>query len=152
MASTMTMGIQVATGRPCISSTKSLFGPNIKELVSGCKIPMRNISSVGPLCHRIASTFVKHDKFVTRAIATEAEPILAPALSIDLRGLHNSLVMKVFQFYLFFCNLNGSQITTGKKAFIAGVADNNGYGWAIAKSLAAAGAEILLGTWVPVSF
>ncbi|KMZ61785.1 Enoyl-ACP Reductase [Zostera marina] len=122
MASTMTMGIQVATGRPCISSTKSLFGPNIKELVSGCKIPMRNISSVGPLCHRIASTFVKHDKFVTRAIATEAEPILAPALSIDLRG---------------------------KKAFIAGVADNNGYGWAIAKSLAAAGAEILLGTWVP---
>ncbi|KAI5408743.1 hypothetical protein KIW84_054542, partial [Lathyrus oleraceus] len=30
-----------------------------------------------------------------------------------------------------------------------GVADDNGYGWAIAKSLAAAGAEILLGTWVP---
>lgn len=40
----------------------------------------------------------------------------------------------------------------GKRAFIAGVADDNGYGWAIAKSLAAAGAEILLGTWVPVSF
>lgn len=39
----------------------------------------------------------------------------------------------------------------GKRAFIAGVADDNGYGWAIAKSLAAAGAEILLGTWVPVS-
>lgn len=38
----------------------------------------------------------------------------------------------------------------GKRAFIAGVADDNGYGWAIAKSLAAAGAEILLGTWVPV--
>lgn len=40
---------------------------------------------------------------------------------------------------------------TGKRAFIAGVADDNGYGWAIAKSLAAAGAEILVGTWVPVS-
>lgn len=39
----------------------------------------------------------------------------------------------------------------GKRAFIAGVADDNGYGWAIAKSLAAAGAEILVGTWVPVS-
>lgn len=38
----------------------------------------------------------------------------------------------------------------GKRAFIAGVADDNGYGWAIAKALAAAGAEILLGTWVPV--
>lgn len=38
----------------------------------------------------------------------------------------------------------------GKRAFIAGIADDNGYGWAIAKSLAAAGAEILIGTWVPV--
>lgn len=38
----------------------------------------------------------------------------------------------------------------GKRAFIAGVSDDNGYGWAIAKSLAAAGAEILVGTWVPV--
>ncbi|CAD6215406.1 unnamed protein product [Miscanthus lutarioriparius] len=38
---------------------------------------------------------------------------------------------------------------TGKRAFIAGVADDNGYGWAIAKVLAAAGAEILVGTWVP---
>lgn len=37
----------------------------------------------------------------------------------------------------------------GKRAFIAGVADDQGYGWAIAKSLAAAGAEIIVGTWVP---
>lgn len=42
-------------------------------------------------------------------------------------------------------------LCVGKRAFIAGVADDNGYGWAIAKSLAAAGAEILVGTWVPVS-
>lgn len=41
-------------------------------------------------------------------------------------------------------------IGAGKRAFIAGIADDNGYGWAIAKSLAAAGAEILVGTWVPV--
>jgi len=45
-----------------------------------------------------------------------------------------------------------SNICIGKRAFIAGVADDNGYGWAIAKSLAAAGAEILVGTWVPVSY
>ncbi|EFJ25882.1 hypothetical protein SELMODRAFT_148643 [Selaginella moellendorffii] len=38
---------------------------------------------------------------------------------------------------------------TGKRAFIAGVADDQGYGWAIAKTLASAGAEILVGTWVP---
>jgi len=38
---------------------------------------------------------------------------------------------------------------TGKRALIAGVADDQGYGWAIAKYLAAAGAEIIIGTWVP---
>ena len=30
----------------------------------------------------------------------------------------------------------------GKKAFIAGIGDDQGYGWAIAKSLAEAGAEL----------
>lgn len=39
---------------------------------------------------------------------------------------------------------------SGKKAFIAGVGDDQGYGWAIAKALATAGAEILVGTWVPM--
>ncbi len=38
----------------------------------------------------------------------------------------------------------------GKVAFIAGVGDDNGYGWAIAKGLAEAGATILVGTWTPV--
>eukprot|EP00475_Leptophrys_vorax_P044389 TRINITY_DN8878_c0_g1_i1.p1 TRINITY_DN8878_c0_g1~~TRINITY_DN8878_c0_g1_i1.p1 ORF type:complete len:440 (-),score=32.98 TRINITY_DN8878_c0_g1_i1:854-2014(-) len=37
----------------------------------------------------------------------------------------------------------------GKRAFIAGVADDQGFGWAIAKHLAEAGAEVLVGTWVP---
>ena len=36
---------------------------------------------------------------------------------------------------------------TGKVAFIGGVADSNGYGWAIAKALAEAGATITVGTW-----
>jgi hypothetical protein len=35
-------------------------------------------------------------------------------------------------------------------AFIAGVADASGYGWAIAKQLANAGATIVVGTWPPV--
>ncbi|MBS0655892.1 MAG: SDR family oxidoreductase, partial [Verrucomicrobia bacterium] len=38
----------------------------------------------------------------------------------------------------------------GKKAFIAGVGDDNGFGWAIAKALAEAGAQIIVGTWTPV--
>ena len=38
----------------------------------------------------------------------------------------------------------------GKKAFIAGVGDDVGFGWAIAKALAEAGAEIIIGTWTPI--
>src|SRR5262245_30363294 len=38
----------------------------------------------------------------------------------------------------------------GKKAFVAGIGDDQGYGWAIAKALAEAGAEILIGTWTPL--
>jgi enoyl-[acyl-carrier protein] reductase I len=37
----------------------------------------------------------------------------------------------------------------GKRAFVAGVADDGGFGFAIAKALARAGAEITLGTWPP---
>jgi enoyl-[acyl-carrier protein] reductase I len=38
---------------------------------------------------------------------------------------------------------------TGKRAFVAGVADDGGFGFAIAKALAEAGASITLGTWPP---
>lgn len=38
---------------------------------------------------------------------------------------------------------------TGRRAFVAGVADDAGYGFAIAKALAEAGASIVLGTWPP---
>lgn len=37
----------------------------------------------------------------------------------------------------------------GKRALVAGVADDGGFGFAIAKSLAEAGASILVGTWPP---
>ena len=38
---------------------------------------------------------------------------------------------------------------TGKRAFIAGVADDGGFGFAIAKAMAEAGASICVGTWPP---
>ncbi|KAL1511768.1 hypothetical protein AB1Y20_005054 [Prymnesium parvum] len=38
----------------------------------------------------------------------------------------------------------------GKVAFVAGVGDSSGYGWAICKALAAAGATVTVGTWPPV--
>ena len=38
---------------------------------------------------------------------------------------------------------------SGKRAFIAGVADDGGFGFAIAKALAEAGATVCIGTWPP---
>jgi len=38
---------------------------------------------------------------------------------------------------------------TGRRALVAGVADDGGYGFAIAKALAEAGASIVVGTWPP---
>jgi len=38
---------------------------------------------------------------------------------------------------------------TGKRAFIAGVADDGGFGFAIAKAMAEAGASVCVGTWPP---
>jgi len=38
---------------------------------------------------------------------------------------------------------------TGKRAFVAGVADDRGYGWAIVKALHRAGASVCVGTWPP---
>src|SRR5215510_5061761 len=38
---------------------------------------------------------------------------------------------------------------SGKRAFVAGVADDAGFGFAIAKHLAQAGASVCVGTWPP---
>lgn len=38
---------------------------------------------------------------------------------------------------------------TGKRAFVAGVADDGGFGFAIAKALVEAGATVCVGTWPP---
>jgi enoyl-[acyl-carrier protein] reductase I len=38
---------------------------------------------------------------------------------------------------------------TGKRALVAGVADDGGFGWAICRALAAAGASVCVGTWPP---
>lgn len=82
-----------------------------------------HISSSVQLFERsFTSSLAKFDKTVVRAMSSPSENKQVSGLPIDLKG---------------------------KRAFIAGVADDNGYGWAIAKALAAAGAEILVGTWVP---
>lgn len=83
---------------------------------------------------------------VTRAV-TVARPsktaAFAPQRAIAIRSRKASTVCAS-------AHGNGLAIDLrGKKAFIAGIADDNGFGWAIAKSLAEAGAEISIGVWVP---
>ncbi|KAG0463607.1 hypothetical protein HPP92_019676 [Vanilla planifolia] len=93
-----------------------------------CKCcPQDGPSHPGGCCHHLQqSSFMSAPlearSVVTRATLDNSDTSGVSGLPIDLRG---------------------------KRAFIAGVADDNGYGWAIAKALAAAGAQILVGTWVP---
>lgn len=39
---------------------------------------------------------------------------------------------------------------SGKRAFVAGVGEDSGYGWAIVRALARAGASVCVGTWPPM--
>ncbi|CAI0440684.1 unnamed protein product [Linum tenue] len=119
MAATATSTLQIATARSCMSSPRKLVKAGAAVLGTSSK---QFVSSVQPLQRSFMKSSVRSCKVATKAMAESGDTKPAPGLPIDLRG---------------------------KRAFIAGVADDNGYGWAIAKSLAAAGAEILVGTWVP---
>ncbi|KAI3979354.1 hypothetical protein MKX01_036398 [Papaver californicum] len=128
MAQTTASGLQMMRAKVNSSPKRrnpsaAVFGANPKTNSYSMLSSPSSIASVKPLSCNIISTQSKSDKVITREMSqsTDSKPTL-PGLPIDLRG---------------------------KRAFIAGIADDNGYGWAIAKSLAAAGAEILVGTWVP---
>ncbi|XP_043692545.1 enoyl-[acyl-carrier-protein] reductase [NADH], chloroplastic-like [Telopea speciosissima] len=131
MAATSASGLQMAAARSCIYSSPKNFNGTSAFFVSEARGTARStltssshISSAQRFIRNFTSSpvTVRCNKFVTQAMSEGSEDKPLPGLPIDLRG---------------------------KRAFIAGVADDNGYGWAIAKSLAAAGAEILVGTWVP---
>lgn len=129
MAATAATGLQISAARPSILSTNRIFkacaasvGADSKGISWARLASACHISSLQRFQRNFMSSPVKYEKVVTRAMSESGENKPASGLPIDLKG---------------------------KRAFIAGVADDNGYGWAIAKSLAAAGAEILVGTWVP---
>ncbi|XP_065856805.1 enoyl-[acyl-carrier-protein] reductase [NADH], chloroplastic [Euphorbia lathyris] len=129
MAAAATPRTHMATINLCLSSSRKVFSSSIASFSTESKDASRNrlrssshISSRQPLFQSHTSVPMKFKKVITRAMSSANENVPLPGLSLDLRG---------------------------KRAFIAGIADDNGYGWAIAKSLAAAGAEILVGTWVP---
>lgn len=115
--------------RSCIPSSQKFA--NVSNVVLGAKSKAGSWNKLASACHvasvqpfqrSFTSSSVKSVKIATKAMSESSETSPISGLPINLKG---------------------------KRAFIAGVADDNGYGWAIAKSLAAAGAEILLGTWVP---
>lgn len=129
MATAATPATNMAMIKPCISSSCKVFMSSAASFSTESKEASRNrltssshISSRQPFFQSIFSPPIKFKKLVTRAMSAANENKPLPGLPVDLRG---------------------------KRAFIAGVADDQGYGWAIAKSLAAAGAEIIVGTWVP---
>ncbi|OIT35545.1 PREDICTED: enoyl-[acyl-carrier-protein] reductase [NADH], chloroplastic-like [Nicotiana attenuata] len=129
MASTAASSLQITIARPSIFSTKRIssvcstkFSTNTRKQSWNRLASSSHVSSVQHFWRNFTSTSQKLEKVVTKAKSEADESKAASGLPIDLKG---------------------------KRAFIAGIADDNGYGWAIAKSLAAAGAEILVGTWVP---
>ncbi|OAY43151.1 enoyl-[acyl-carrier-protein] reductase [NADH], chloroplastic [Manihot esculenta] len=129
MAVAATPSTHMATINPCLSSSNKVFMSSIARFnteskeVSWTRLKSSShITSKLPFSRSLTSVPVTYKRVVTRAMSAPNEDKPLPGLPIDLRG---------------------------KRAFIAGVADDNGYGWAIAKSLAAAGAEIIVGTWVP---
>uniref|UniRef100_A0A097DCT1 Enoyl-[acyl-carrier-protein] reductase [NADH], chloroplastic n=1 Tax=Vernicia fordii TaxID=73154 RepID=A0A097DCT1_VERFO len=129
MAVAATPSIRMAIINPCLSSSRKVFMSSTASFSSESKEASwtrlkssSHILSSQPFFQSLTSVPLKLTKVVTKAMSAANENKPLPGLPVDLRG---------------------------KRAFIAGVADDNGYGWAIAKSLAAAGAEIIVGTWVP---
>ncbi|XP_057501727.1 enoyl-[acyl-carrier-protein] reductase [NADH], chloroplastic-like [Actinidia eriantha] len=129
MATSAAPGMHISSAKPSVYSScnvskpgTAIFSSEIKRTSWTRLTCSSHISSTQAFSHSFQFTPVKLQRLVTKALSEGSSSKPVSGLPIDLRG---------------------------KRAFIAGVADDNGYGWAIAKSLAAAGAEILVGTWVP---
>ncbi|KAI8526290.1 hypothetical protein RHMOL_Rhmol13G0297000 [Rhododendron molle] len=129
MVATASSAMHITAARPSISSTCRIFKAGVASVgahnkgTSWAKLASTcHLSSVQSFHRNFMSSPAKFEKFPAKAVSGSGENKPSSGLPIDLKG---------------------------KRAFIAGIADDNGYGWAIAKSLAAAGAEILVGTWVP---
>ncbi|KAL0404991.1 UNVERIFIED_CONTAM: Enoyl-[acyl-carrier-protein] reductase [NADH], chloroplastic [Sesamum radiatum] len=129
MAAITSPGTQIVAPKSCIPASHGLSRSRItyfgNEMKGSSWTKLRSLSFMSAtqsFSKTYGSRSLKSQRHVIKAVAGEGDKQPLPGLPIDLRG---------------------------KRAFIAGIADDNGYGWAIAKSLAAAGAEILVGTWVP---
>ncbi|KAG9134339.1 hypothetical protein Leryth_016224 [Lithospermum erythrorhizon] len=119
MAAFATSCAQVAASRPRIATSQNLSRCIIRNLGNGIKIAS---SAKLKSSSHISSTMSLSQSFLSTT--TKAKATVLKAMSTSSDGPVSGLPIDLR-------------------------ADDNGYGWAIAKSLAAAGAEILVGTWVP---
>ncbi|GFP79817.1 enoyl-[acyl-carrier-protein] reductase [nadh] chloroplastic [Phtheirospermum japonicum] len=124
MAATSTPGTQIVPPKPFVSASNRIFRSSIAHFsneTKGTSWTKLRSSSFLPSTQSFSKIYdcnvFKSEKRCIKAMSGASDKQPLPGLPVDLRG---------------------------KRAFIAGVADDNGYGWAIAKSLAAAGAEILV--------
>ncbi|XP_073132371.1 enoyl-[acyl-carrier-protein] reductase [NADH] 2, chloroplastic-like [Henckelia pumila] len=124
MAANATPSTQIVAQRPAVSAYNRISRPSFAHFGSKTKVVTceKLQSATQPFSEIFEGNLLKSKRHVIKAMSGASDKQPLPGLPIDLRG---------------------------KRAFIAGIADDNGYGWAVAKSLAAAGAEILVGTWVP---
>ncbi|XP_062083888.1 enoyl-[acyl-carrier-protein] reductase [NADH], chloroplastic-like [Humulus lupulus] len=119
-------GLQMATAaRPCISSSGGAMLRTATYKVAA----FSKLSSASHISSFASRSFTSSPLKFDKAKASATVKAMSQTSETSVSGLPINL--------------------KGKRAFIAGIADDNGYGWAIAKALAAAGAEILVGTWVP---
>lgn len=119
MGASAATGIQMVAARPCVPACQRVLGS--RSVVSAFGRALSTRTGFASCVQTASAGPLVASKHKRFAVRAMSQGAVQ-GLPIDLRG---------------------------KRAFIAGVADDNGYGWAIAKALAAAGAEILVGTWVP---
>ncbi|KZV53324.1 ENOYL-ACP REDUCTASE 1 family protein [Dorcoceras hygrometricum] len=124
MAANATPSTQIVAQRPAASAYHRISRPSFAHFRSKTEgVTWEKLQSRTQSFSKIfEGSVLKSKRHLIKAMSGASDKQPLPGLPIDLRG---------------------------KRAFIAGIADDNGYGWAVAKSLAAAGAEILVGTWVP---
>ncbi|CAM9292607.1 unnamed protein product [Phaeothamnion confervicola] len=147
------------------SLSKPLQG-RMRSTAAPSAFPLRVLACSAAILAFFATTdafhvsVLRHSSFANRAAAAPRSTTSAPASGNMLMALPIDLKGKVSA--CFFCiRLNidvfdGARPVLDKRffasqtAFVAGVADSSGYGWAICKSLAEAGATVIVGTWPPV--
>lgn len=93
MAATATAGVHMATANPCVSSSHKVivsktasFSTKVKKAAWSRLTSSSHLSCTQPFFQSSASTTVRSEKVVTKAMADASESKPLPGLPVDLRG------------------------------------------------------------------